>query len=191
VQGLEFVASVRRFLPWKGIDAVFAKPPLSTEHILHPDSYKSYERPDEVASGPLKGLTLLSENVNGELGLQLLLRQHGVKKSRVETATVGWGGDRVALFTNASPASLATTTGVGYTVWDSEGDADEFLEAVGDALAVIAGGAVSKTLDERVLITGGKVPAAAARRGDVVVYVVGGESALVDEVLTSFAVTRR
>jgi hypothetical protein len=48
VGGLEFIAHVRKDHPWSSIDAIYSKPPLSTEHILHPEKYESYEQPIAV-----------------------------------------------------------------------------------------------------------------------------------------------
>lgn len=132
--GLEFIAHFRRRHPWKRIDAMYRKPPLSTEHILHPDKYEDYERPVRIAVAPvaaLAGFELVYENVHGEAGMDVLLRQHmieaakpapGAGKARrnpdhapgrdpaktdeairhkIEQAAAGWGGDRMAVFAPA------------------------------------------------------------------------------------------
>jgi hypothetical protein len=77
--GLEFVAHFRRHHSWKRIDAIYRKPPLSTEHILHPHKYETYERPVRITAAPvpaLKGYRLVYDNVTGEAGMSVLLRQH-------------------------------------------------------------------------------------------------------------------
>src|SRR3970040_1175755 len=109
VGGLAFVAHVRKTQPWKAVDAVYKKPPLSTEHILHPASYDRYERPDTITATPpaaLPGWTIAYQNVSGELGLGIFLRQHGVPSTtsaagaqgpgKAELAGSGWGGGGLA-----------------------------------------------------------------------------------------------
>ncbi len=89
--GLGFVAHFRKHHPWSRIDAIYAKPPLSTEHILHPDSYVRYERPDRIKPSKLAALPrydIVYHNVTGEMGLAILLRQHAPKPK----AAAGSGG---------------------------------------------------------------------------------------------------
>src|SRR5688572_16240749 len=147
--GLEFIAHVRKTKPWKAVDAVYKKPPLSTEHILHPAIYDAYERPDVVTANTpaaLAGWKLTYQNVSGELGLSLFLRQHKVPSGadsklpgpgKTELAAAGWGGDRLAIY--ASPTGKAAdAVGVQYTSWDSEPDAIEFFDALADALPTLS-----------------------------------------------------
>ncbi len=49
--GLRFVAEVRKTRPWKAVDEMYRRPPLSSEHILHPSTYARYERPVAVVGG--------------------------------------------------------------------------------------------------------------------------------------------
>lgn len=88
LRGLEFVAHFRRHHSWKRIDAIYRKPPLSTEHILHPDKYEAYERPVPIAVAPvpaLAGYEIIYDNVNGEVGMEVFLRHHTIEAA-AETA---------------------------------------------------------------------------------------------------------
>jgi hypothetical protein len=134
-QGLRFAAHVRRHGPWRAIDAVYAKPPLSTEQILHPAKYDAYERPDEIAEKPLpslKGTKVVYKNTVGELTWVTLLVEQGVPEARAKTAAAGWGGDRYVMY--ELPAG-GGDVGVVYATWDDEADAIE----VTDALGAVAG----------------------------------------------------
>jgi hypothetical protein len=48
VQGLTFVQGLQSGGGWRAVDSAFAKPPASTEQILHPDKYTAGEQPDAV-----------------------------------------------------------------------------------------------------------------------------------------------
>lgn len=134
LDGMKFIAHFRRHHPWSRIDAIYRKPPLSTEHILHPASYERDERPDEVKPRPVKALgkrAPLYQNTMGELGWRVLLRQHGVARDRAETAAEGWGGDRYVVYPGAAEGDADIA--VLYTVWDAEVDAIELEQAAQQA----------------------------------------------------------
>ena len=130
--GLGFVADLRRRQPWSKVDAAFARPPRSTEQILHPDLYEVDARPVVIGVGmpsSLAGWDLGHHTVWGEAGTSVFLIQHGVDPGAAATAAAGWGGDRVALFV---PQHDKTRAGIGVyrSVWDSEADAIEAEEAL-------------------------------------------------------------
>jgi hypothetical protein len=195
--GLEFIAHVRKTQPWKAVDAIFKKPPLSTEHILHPAVYDAYQRPDVItpAAAPpaaLAGWKLAYQNVTGELGVDLFLRQHGVPSSagqtglgarspgKAELASTGWGGDRLVVFTPpgaAGPPRSADCVAVQYTAWDSDADAIEYFDALADALPSLSGAATAGKRDATYLeYTAGGRSFAAERKGDTVLLLVGAPS---------------
>jgi hypothetical protein len=133
--GLRFVAELRRRQPWSKVNAAFAKPPRSTEQILHPDAYVAGDDPVPVGVGVPRGLDgwdLGHHTVWGEAGVTIFFAQHGVDAETAAMAAAGWGGDRVALF--VPEAGTAAAIGVLRSVWDSEADAIEAEEAF--ALAV-------------------------------------------------------
>lgn len=138
--GLDFVAHFRKQHPWSKIDAIFAKPPLSTEQILHPQKYSQNEQPHKVKlvtpQTSVVGYTERVSNVQGELGLRLFLQSHGVSETKASIAAAGWGGDRMAVFAKKAHkgSSSRGTIGVSLTSWDSENDAMEYYEALEHAL---------------------------------------------------------
>jgi hypothetical protein len=166
---------------------MFTKPPLSTEHILHPDKYESYEDPIAITSAALptlEGFRISYDNVSGEHGLAILLRQHGVSQELAEDAAEGWGGDRTVVFTPPDhKGKLSGTVGVLYSAWDDTADALEMFEALTRAMPSLSGGkAISKTSDrvDYEMKTG--AIAIAERQGDAVLIVVGAAPARADEV---------
>ncbi len=211
MRGLSFVAHFRKHHPWKRIDSIYKKPPLSTEHILHPDKYTAYERPDEVTARPiaaLDGYRLVFDNVNGELGLAILLRQHAGRrmkargdiyapKEKAERAVAGWGGDRIAVYTSPDhDGKLPGTVAISYSVWDAEVDAIEFFEMLSDSMPSLSGGKAKKDGELHVeYVADDKRTVIAQRKGDSVVLVIGAETdkatAIVEQVWKSWRVRRR
>jgi hypothetical protein len=143
--GFSFVAALRRRQPWSAVDAAFARPPRSTEQILHPERYLADDRPIPVQLGALpslRGYLREHETVWGELGFQLFLRSHGVDAAAAEQAAAGWGGDRAIVLARAGDRRPDRAAGVSRSEWDSEVDAIEAEEAAVKALDAAIVGAV-------------------------------------------------
>jgi hypothetical protein len=199
IGGLEFVAHFRKHHPWSSIDAIYKKPPLSTEQILHPDKYESYERPVKVtASLPasLKGYSETVTSVQGEKGIELFLRSHGVKQERAIRAAAGWGGDRIAVYAarGHKGSRLANTVGVSYSTWDDESEAEEFFEALEHALPKLSGKSRHKRSDKVLQFAIGKGGVLLAeRKGDKVLILIDAPKATAErlrgEVWTSWSAT--
>ena len=128
--GLEFVSYLYDQGSWAAVDAAYANPPASTEHILHPERYLAGDQP-RVVSIPVLGDTLGPgwrvpyEETMGEFLLRVYLA------NRLETGTsisaaAGWGGDQAVLYYN--DASGETLLVVRW-VWDTPDDQGEFQQA--------------------------------------------------------------
>lgn len=169
--GVGFVAALRRGQTWGKVDAAFARPPASTEQILHPALYFAGERPDEIA-GP-KGA--LHTAVWGEEGWRVFLRAHGVADAKADSAAAGWGGDREILVGPAAAiGDPARATGVAMTTWDAPVDAEEFWDALGGALDhLVIGPALVVEADRLVWLDADGRVTAAERRGRQVAIVTG------------------
>jgi hypothetical protein len=150
--GLGFVADVRRRQPWTAVDAVFRRPPASTEHVLHPDAYAAGDPPIPVAIGlpaSLAAWDVAHHTVWGEAGIDMFLRQHRVDAALASTAAAGWGGDRVALFVRRGRGDRSGV-GVLRSTWDSEPDAIEAADALVRALdALVVGVMTERTQNGR------------------------------------------
>jgi hypothetical protein len=199
--GLRFVAEVRKTRPWKAVDEIYRKPPLSSEHIIHPHTYARYERPVAVGAGApaaLRAHKKRYDNVLGQFGLSIFLRQHKVSLPIANLAAAGWGGDRLTVYSPASGAGASDRSGASavavlYTVWDSEVDAIEFFGAVEDALPSIAAGSPSVRKPELVEVRAGAATTSVERRRDAVVVVIGapGDAAVLrGQVWKSWSVRR-
>ena len=128
--GVEFVLALYRAGGFAAIDAAWANPPVSTEHILHPGRYRDGDLPQLVALAPLTatlgvGWERLDEDVLGEFYLRQYLDQQ-LPAATVNRAATGWGGDRYAVYWNAAEQGLVMALRLA---WDTPQDALEFAEA--------------------------------------------------------------
>ncbi|HWN69372.1 MAG TPA: hypothetical protein VNM90_17145 [Haliangium sp.] len=198
--GLTFVIHFRKSHPWTRVDEIYRKPPLSTEHILHPEKYDAYEKPvrvTPVALPSLPGHRLAYHDVSGELGLSLFLLQHIVPEAKrtkppkalrkkTSQAGAGWGGDRLAIYTPPDhDGSLRGVVGVVYSVWDEPADAVEYFDVLSDAMPGIAGGAPAvRTGDDEVAHADAAGAMYLAQRKDnAVVLIIGASRERADAVL--------
>ena len=84
-RGILFQDAVFRKLGRRGFDEVFDHPPVSTQQILHPETYFSKQTPDhdrrptlDAALGKpaAKQFRVLADGVLGEFDVSALLRQY-------------------------------------------------------------------------------------------------------------------
>jgi hypothetical protein len=128
--GQLFVEALYEEGGWAAVDAAYAAPPQSSEHILHPDRYRAGDAPQIVALPPLTdtlgtGWRQVDEDILGEYFLRLYLAQQ-VSEEEAEAAAEGWGGDRYAVHYRETDGAFVL---VLRTVWDTPADAEEFVDA--------------------------------------------------------------
>jgi hypothetical protein len=133
--GFNFIRQIYQTSGYAGVDEVFRNPPDSTEQILHPDKYRTHEKPIEVTLPDLSAQgnlgprwRTINSNVFGELDLRLILTQLTTSVRGVRGAS-GWGGDRWALLENDGQQALVIKS-----VWDTESDARNFFDTFSLAL---------------------------------------------------------
>ncbi|HLY12747.1 MAG TPA: hypothetical protein VKR24_00225 [Candidatus Limnocylindrales bacterium] len=138
-QGLTWVGNMQALGGWAAVDAAYAKPPDSTEQILHLDKWASHEEPIAVtipASLPAKlgsGWTMPLTDTFGELQFRIWLEQTGkVDSTKAVAAAAGWGGDRMALVEKGNTYGI-----VMISKWDTPADATEFAAAAGPTLKLL------------------------------------------------------
>lgn len=165
--GVEFVVDLYKEGGFEAIDAAWANPPMSTEHILHPDRYRAGDQPQIVALAPLAatlgaGWTLLNENVLGEFYLREYLDQQ-LTTPVAARAAAGWGGDRYAVYWNEAEEALVMAMRLA---WDSPEDAAEFARAYPDYAAALTRSEVAVQPDGSACWTGDDVICFLQRDGD-------------------------
>lgn len=137
LEGLKFVATLRRGKPWKRIDDVFRSPPESTEQILHPDRYLSGDAPIAISAAPLTTLAprkQLRSDVLGELALRTLFRSR-LPEPEADSAAAGWGGDRLVAYASGDAAPVV----LDLSVWDTVLDAQDAAKAFASLFGKITG----------------------------------------------------
>jgi hypothetical protein len=130
-QGSEWASRIYKRGGWSLVSASFTKLPQSTEQILHPDKYLSYEAPVKINLPELRGSLgpgwkKLDADVNGEWSFYLILDQFLNAPAESKRAAAGWAGDRYAFYEGPKAGESLL---VQMTAWDSENDAREFFDA--------------------------------------------------------------
>lgn len=136
LDGLLFASRVYTRGGTAGLDAVYRRPPRSTEEMLHPAKYFAQDDPPVAvrfdADPPgLQGLPVIDENTLGELGVQSLLTVP-LGCGGAEIAAAGWGGDRFRIY--RYPGDKKEIGFAWKSVWDTPADRDEFTGNLGLAL---------------------------------------------------------
>jgi hypothetical protein len=139
--GLNMVTDAQAKGGWAAVNALYSKPPASTEQVLHPDKYASAEAPiavsfpKDLATRLGAGWSVAMADTLGEFELDLWLKVAGKVDPAVASAAArGWGGDRVVLVTNGDRAGAVIDTR-----WDTPQDAAEFAAAAQTALGALGG----------------------------------------------------
>jgi len=146
VQGLSFVQTLSSAGGIAAVDAAFARPPDSTEQVLHPEKFRNREAPVAVALAPRlpEGWTVVGApegNVLGEYLIRRWLREVGLQAPSAQAVSTGWGGDRYVV--TEGPGGSHSL--IARIAWDTSADADEFVAALtpgpaGDSLRLGAVG---------------------------------------------------
>ena len=129
-QGAVFVSAIHSGTGWDSVDAAYSDPPLSTEHILHPEKYLAGEQPVTVTLPDLTAALApdweaIDEGVLGEFIIATYL-ENRLTDSRAANAAEFWGGDTYALLRNPDHDESAL---VSLSTWDSVEDAQDFFGA--------------------------------------------------------------
>ncbi|HET9521759.1 MAG TPA: hypothetical protein VFO73_11980, partial [Candidatus Limnocylindrales bacterium] len=127
--GLTFAQRLQGIGGWEAVDAAFAKPPASTEQVIHPEKYDAAEAPiavdlpNDLAARLGVGWSVALEDTLGEFQLSIWLSDAGGGTLAGATeAAAGWGGDRSAVLTGPDGATAVVIA----TEWDTAADATEF-----------------------------------------------------------------
>jgi hypothetical protein len=113
---------------WQAVDDAYARPPDSTEQVLHPDKYLAHEQPIAVTLPPATGLgsgwRLSASDTAGELVTQVWLGT-AMSPDAAAAAAAGWGGDRIGSYDG--PGGRWAIAWL--TAWDDPGAAVRFEPA--------------------------------------------------------------
>lgn len=135
LDGMTFSAAILKPSGWEGLPAIFAKPPASTQQILHPALYTSGKVPAPV-SLPTMEKTLgadwvkLEENAMGEFGWKEVLKQF-LGEPRAKPLAAAWDGDRYIVYEQKQTKRLLLITRERLS---SEEEAQRFFGQYSEAL---------------------------------------------------------
>lgn len=123
LDGLNFSAAVVRPKGWDALSGVFAKPPISTQQIMHPAKYFSFRIPPKADLPSLdKDLgadwTRLEDNLMGEFGWKEVLKQF-VGEDRATPLAAAWSSDRYILFEQKKTKKLVLIARIDLTDGES------------------------------------------------------------------------
>jgi hypothetical protein len=135
LDGMTFSAAILKPSGWEGLAAIFAKPPASTQQILHPALYTSGKVPAPVFL-PTMEKTLgadwvkLEENAMGEFGWKEVLKQF-LGEQRGKPLAAAWDGDRYIVYEQKQTKRLLLIT---LERLSSEEEAQRFFGQYSEAL---------------------------------------------------------
>lgn len=114
IDGLRFSAAVLKPTGWSGLPAIFAKPPASTQQIMHPAMYRSGKMAAALSVPSLeKSLgedwKKLDENTLGEFGWKEVLKQF-LDADRASALSAAWDGDRYVVYEQKQSKRLLLIT---------------------------------------------------------------------------------
>jgi hypothetical protein len=126
INGAEFV---RRFKEHEPKKLPFEDMPISTEQVMHDRAFFATPRdnPIRVVLPRIPGEVY--QNTLGEFDTRLVLFEQLQDQAVAARASIGWGGDRYAIFKTPQGNALAWAS-----VWDTPIDAAEFVDAFGQAI---------------------------------------------------------
>jgi hypothetical protein len=139
VQGLAFVKAALAQGGWPGMQRVYQHPPVSTQQILHPETYFTetpvlpHEVTLQVPEGALGTIwKKLKRDVLGEFLLSVVLQQF-LPEEEARQSVTGWRGDRYELFEQQDSGRLLL---VCVTTWDTPAAATAFFQSYHKLLAL-------------------------------------------------------
>lgn len=125
-RGAIFVETLRQKGGMELVNKAYAKPPASTEHILHPQKYLDGEAPVALDLTPFDecatklGYGRSYRTTLGEFGVAVFFETQ-LKTLNASATGDGWAGDTIALYEGNGIWFI-----VWATEWDTERDAEEF-----------------------------------------------------------------
>jgi hypothetical protein len=135
LSGFQFNAATMKAGGWSSLPALFSKPPVSTQQILHPELYKSGKLPQVVAVPSFEKLLgpnwiKLEDDTMGEFGWREVLKQF-LDEKRALTLARNWEGDHYIVYEHKQTKKLVLATRI---ILSSQEAASRFLGQYSEAL---------------------------------------------------------
>jgi hypothetical protein len=127
---------------WTAVNALYNKPPATTEQVLHPEKFFAGEgmklaRSIDIGDSIGSGWRLIAGGGFGEFDLYLYLRAAGFDDDVSRRIATGWGGGEVSLYSSLPDASGRVDDVVTHIalVWDTQADFADFRSFYARALS--------------------------------------------------------
>jgi hypothetical protein len=135
LDGLTFSAAVLRPAGWSALPGIFARPPVSTQQILHPALYKSAKAPAPIGLPSMdkslgEGWKRLEDNTLGEFGWKEVFKKF-LGEEKAKPLAAFWDGDRYLLYEQKESKRLLLITRVRLA---SDQQAQDFFGQYSEAL---------------------------------------------------------
>ncbi|GAB5494160.1 MAG: hypothetical protein Phog2KO_43750 [Phototrophicaceae bacterium] len=127
-----FVRAIYADGGWDAVNALYTdNPPLSTEHILHPERFLAGDMPITVSLADNSGALgdnwqTVKSGVLGEFYLRELLYTWGMSNTDYDTSADGWGGDSYIIYQDENDAYAYELK----ITWDNTDEAQEFYQQI-------------------------------------------------------------
>jgi hypothetical protein len=145
-EGLEFVRGLHRAGGFAAVDAAYANPPTSTEHILRPATYQAGQQPSPPPMPDLAAATGCAQvytGVVGQFDMRAVLDTH-LTLADADRAVEGWNGDALSVVRCGNSLGLANRWAT-----DPGTDPARLVEALGRWARQWSGGGQGPTADGR------------------------------------------
>jgi hypothetical protein len=122
---------------WKPIDKAFARPPESTEQVLHPDRLGAPFEDPKLDDPEVEGFADWKKDPDdrvGELGIFIWLVEQGVPERQAAALADGWDGDRIRVYSRDLGEGKVDLAFDWVIVWDDADEASAFRSRLIDAL---------------------------------------------------------
>lgn len=138
-----FTVFQQRRYDWRAVDALFARPPETTEQVLHPHKLAGSRREGFLrpkldrasATGPhTEGWTFDPPDRVGELGLRIWFIERGATERQAALLAEGWNGDTARVWWRDDPDGRRRLAFDWKLAWDQPAYARRFRVAVAKSL---------------------------------------------------------
>lgn len=151
--GAEFVRNAYDQGGWDAVTNLWANPPTSTEHILHPERYYAGDAPQEIIIQPADqilgdGWRLIRDDVLGEFFIRQYLGQQ-LNTDDVNYGALGWGGDRYHVYLKDQADNDPGNDDIVLIFksgWDNATEVDQFGVAWGLYADAAYGGSIGEAI---------------------------------------------
>ena len=114
IDGMRFSAAVLKPTGWSGLSAIFARPPATTQQIMHPGIYKAAKATAPVTLPSIEkklgdDWKKLDDNILGEFGWKEVLKQF-LGQERAKPLSAAWDGDRYIVYEQKQSKRLLLIT---------------------------------------------------------------------------------